>query len=207
VPPSLRKPAMLAAASIAVGIFGPLSLSIEGQAAHVMNVIFSAGWSWAALAFLVGMSGKSKLRSSGAGALSLIIAVLAYYLTEVVRGDFRQVDFSDHTGQTTYFDWGNFWSMTLLWWFFACLLGPILGLAGNLAINGPGRLAARLVVPIVAICELTNRNSVESSHQDSLVGTTWGVIRIVAILAVVALVVEAVIDVWRRRSAKQMQTP
>ncbi|MFI0779674.1 DUF6518 family protein [Streptomyces sp. NPDC021212] len=194
-----------AVAGAIVGICGPLFISTGGQPGHVVHVVLSAGWSWAALAFCVGMSSRSKRLSAGAGVISLVVAVLAYYLTKAGQGEFLSADLSDPTGRTTYFSWGDFLSGTVLWCFFACLLGPILGVSGNISINGPWRLPSRLLVPLVAIAETSMRLTDEASRQAPIVSTTWSVIRVVAVIAILVLVGHAGLDSWRRRTAKVHQ--
>ncbi|WP_161356400.1 hypothetical protein [Streptomyces sp. SID3343] len=181
-----------------VGILGPSLVSSGGQAGHVVHIVLSVGWSWAALAFSVGMLGTSKMQSAGAAVVSLVVAVLAYYLTKANQGHFEKLDISDHTGQTTYFAWGDFWSLTVTWWVFACLLGPILGWAGNASVHGPYRLAARLLVPFVAVVESSMRLSSEAPLQGSLVATTWSVTGAVAATAILVLASQAVLG-YRRR--------
>lgn len=192
------------AAGVIVGISGPLLASTGSQIGHVAHVTFSSGWSWAALAFCTGMLGGSKKRSAAVGTLSLVVAVLAYYLIKAAQGDFQSADLNDPTGQTTYFAWSEYFLMVALWWFFACLLGPGLGVAGHMALRGSYRLPCRLVVPFVAIVETSMRLISEAAQQSSVVATTWSVTRIVAAATVLALGACAVVGVRRRRSAEQV---
>jgi len=193
------------AAGAIVGVCGPLLASAGGQVGHAAHLVLSAGWGWAALAFCLGMMSEPRRRSAVTGAVSLLAAVLAYYLTKAGQGDFRSVDFHDPTGQTTYFSWDGFLSMTAVWGFFACLLGPALGMAGNAARNGPYRLPCRLVVPFVAIVETSMRLRVEAPLQAPVVATTWSATRAVAVGVVLVLVVHAVAGRRRRRSAGRVR--
>ncbi|MFI0815476.1 hypothetical protein ACH4TX_02775 [Streptomyces sp. NPDC021098] len=193
------------AAGVIVGICGPLFASAAGGVGNVVHVTFSSGWSWAALAFCLGMMGESKKRSTAIGVISLVVAVLSYYLAKAGQGDFETADLSDKTGQTTYFSWGDFLSMSAVWCFFACLLGAALGVAGNMARNGPYSLPCRLVVPFVAIVECSMRLRDEGSLQTSIVTTTWSVTRVAAAAIALVLVAYSVVGNWRRRSARRIQ--
>lgn len=204
----VRVPTLTAViAGVVVGVCAPLLTSTGGHAGQVAHVALSAGWSWAALAFCVGMPGGSKAASAARGAIALIAGVLAYYTTKAVRGDFLAADLGDPTGRTTYFSWGDFLSKALLWCFFACLLGPLLGAAGNLARNGPHRLPCRLLVPVVAVVENTMELGDRAPLQDPLNATTWAVIRVVAVAVILALVGHVAFDHRRRRPPEQVRAP
>ncbi|MGW6980619.1 hypothetical protein ACWGE1_14410 [Streptomyces sp. NPDC054932] len=136
------------------------------------------------------------------GALSLVVASLAYYLAKAGQGDFVAMDLTDTTAQTTHFDWAGLMTKVVVWWFFACLLGPLMGVAGNLARSGPYRLPARLVIPFVAAVETTMRIKNEAPMQDAFVGTTWSATRIVAVVAALGLVCLTVAERQRRRTAR-----
>lgn len=194
------------AAGAILGASGPLLLSSDGTIGRTAHLILSAGWAWAALAFFMGMLRPSKLEAAAMGALSLVSASLVYYVVKASQGEFQGVDLTDHTGQTTYFDWAGFLTKVILWWVFACLLGPIVGLAGNLTRNGPFRLLGQTVIPLVAIGEMTMRLGAEASSQDSLVTTIWSTTRIVAVAALLGLVLFSIFDRWGRGSARQTQT-
>ncbi|MGW6356608.1 DUF6518 family protein [Streptomyces sp. NPDC055092] len=198
--------AVVVGVGVIVGVGGPLFLSTGGEASLVASVVLSAGWSYAALAFGVGMlEATSKARAAVLGTVSLIVAVLAYYLVKAWQGDYETADLSDTTGQTTTFAFGEFLSATVVWWVVASITGPILGLSGHLARKSRFRVVFQVVVPVVAIAEMSMRIQSEASRQDSIVVTTWGVIRGMAIVAVVSLVGYALFDAWRRGSARQLQ--
>ncbi len=194
-----------AAAGVVVGASGPLLLGKGGPVGEVAHLTLSAGWSWAALSFFAGMAGKSKAQSAALGVIPLIFAVVAYYLTKASQGDFLQADLSDHTGRTMHTAWGDFLSMTAVWCFFACILGPALGIAGHLSRNGPYRLPFRLLVPLVAIVETSMRLGNEAPLQGGFVAATWSVTRVLMVVAVIALVGEAAFSKWRTRSVEQVR--
>ncbi|MFE7767820.1 DUF6518 family protein [Streptomyces sp. NPDC057438] len=168
--------------------------------------MLSAGWSWAALAFCVGMAETgSKVRSAALGTSALLIAVLAYYAVKAGQGDYESADLSDPTGQTTSFAFGEFLSMAVLWCVVSCILGPILGVSGHMARRGRFRVLFQVLVPIVAIGETSMRLQHEAPLQESLVGTTWSVVRALSIVAVLAVIGYALFDNWRRGAAKRTE--
>ncbi|MEV0415096.1 hypothetical protein AB0I68_30950 [Streptomyces sp. NPDC050448] len=191
----------VAVAGIAVGVSGPLLLATSSAVGEVAHLTLSAGWSWAALSFLSGTIGRTKAKSAAFGVISLLFAVVSYYLTKAVQGDFLQADLADHTGQTMIMAWGDFLSMTALWCFAGAVLGPLLGIAGHLSRNGAYQLPFRVVVPLIVIVETTMRLGAEASMQKGIVATTWSATRVLAVVAIIALVGWAALGNWRRRSA------
>ncbi|MGW1994876.1 DUF6518 family protein [Embleya sp. NPDC001921] len=157
----------------------------------------------AALAFFVGMPGRSTKRSAGAGVISLVVAVLAYYLTKVAQGEYRPINPDPTAEQNNFVAWGAVWSAIVVWWIVACLLGPALGWIGNISVNGPYRLPARLLIPIMAIIETTMRLRSEAVAPDSLVTTTWSTVRVLALGVTIAVAAPAVTDRWRRRNTQK----
>ncbi|NYV72755.1 DUF6518 family protein [Streptomyces sp. UH6] len=202
----VTSPASVAVLGGIVGVCGPLLLSVDGQAAHVAHITLSSGWSWAALSYFAGMAEKRKRRSCVMGVVSLVCATLAYYVTKAVQGDFLKVDLGDHTGQTTYFAWGQFISFIALWCFTACLFGPILGLLGNLSRNGYKRHAFRAAVPLVVIAETSVRLSTEASLQQPVVGTTWCATRIAAMIILFAIAGYSIYEYWRTLSKRRIHS-
>jgi uncharacterized membrane protein (UPF0136 family) len=176
---------------------------MSGQLSHAASVTLVAGWMYSLLAFVSGLLARSMKQAGIMGFVSLVVTVFAYYVTKATQGDFVSPDFSDPTGKATHFAWYDFLSMLLLWWVFALLLGTLCGIAGYYARTGRAtglRLACQLVVPVVIICETTMRLSVEASEQEALVGTTWSVTRILAVITILALAVVAALSVRRRRT-------
>ena len=132
---------------------------------------------------------------------SLLTAVITYYLTKLGRGDFLIADVNDPSGRTQVF-WYSFGSMTLGWGILACIFGPLLGLAGNLARNhGLRGLPFRALVPLVAIVDTSQRLEFDAPLDGPVAATTWSVIRLVAVAVVVVLVGQTVTTWWSRRSA------
>jgi hypothetical protein len=127
--------------------------------------------------------------------------VITYYLVKLGQGDFPKADVHDPSGRTQV-SWYTFWSMTVVWCIVACIAGPLLGLAGHLARNhGLRGLPFRALVPLVAIVDTSQRLVFDASPQGRVAATTWSVIRLVAVAAVIVLVGHTV-TTWRsRRSA------
>ncbi|MFD5494191.1 DUF6518 family protein [Streptomyces sp. NPDC127091] len=184
---------------VVVGVLGPLLIDVTHPVGHAVHLVLSAGWSWAALAFCVGLTRKPRGEAVLLATASLVTAVIAYYLTKLGQGTYLTVDLDDPTGAAPYVLWSAFASKTLLWCGVACVTGPVLGLAGNLARNpGPRGLPFRMLVPLLAVVEMSERLGVEAPLQDPVVGATWTVVRMAAITALVALAGRAVMT-WRRR--------
>lgn len=191
------------AVGLFIGVAGPLLESMNGQLSHAVSVTLVAGWMYSLLAFFAGLMAKSMKQAGIMGFASLVVTVLAYYVTKATQGDFVAPDFSDPTGKATHFAWQDFLSMLVLWWVFALLLGPLCGLAGYYSRTGRAlgfRLTCQLAVPVVVICETTMRLSVEASRQENLVGMTWSITRISAIAAIVALLAVTTLNSRRQRT-------
>ncbi|WP_406725660.1 DUF6518 family protein [Streptomyces sp. GD-15H] len=182
-----------------VGVLGPLLINATHPVGHAVHLVLSAGWSWAALAFCVGLARKSRAESVVLAAASLVTAVVAYYLTKLGQGAYLTLDLGDPAGATPHVSWSDFASKTLSWCVVACVTGPVLGLAGNLARNpGLRGLPFRMLVPLLAVVEMSERLRVESPLQGPVVGATWTVVRLVAVAVLVALAGRAV-RAWRLR--------
>ncbi|MEV4440330.1 DUF6518 family protein [Streptomyces sp. NPDC049577] len=186
-----------------VGMLGPLLLSVDGPVAHVGNLVLAAGWAWAAMAFFVGLGRKSRIESAILAPASLVAGVIAYYVVEAVQGKFRMSDLR-FPGGVTKFDWNGFISMMGVWSLAACVFGPLLGLAGNLARNrGLRGLPYRLVIPLVAIVDTSIRLHSDAPLEGATSTATWSVIRLLAVAAIIVLVGHATITGWFRSSTRQ----
>ncbi|MCQ4044659.1 DUF6518 family protein [Streptantibioticus rubrisoli] len=187
----------------ALGVLAPLIGAVGGTSARVADLVLAAGWSWAALAFCAGFSQPSKKRSALLAIASLVIAVVAYYVTKLGQGNFLAADLNDPSGKTTYINWFDFLSKMAVWCVAACILGPLLGFAGNLARNGRLRnLPFRIVVPVIAIIDTSQRLQLDAPLQGPTAAMTWSVIRLIAAASIVAILVHAVITSRSRLSSK-----
>jgi hypothetical protein len=189
-------------AGATLGILSALLDTVGGSVVHAAYLVLAAGWAWAALAFCVGLARNRRLESVTLASASLLTAVITYYLTKLGQGEFLTADVNDPSGRTQVF-WYGFWSKTVLWCIVACVIGPLLGLAGNLARNhGLRGLPFRALVPLVAIVDTSQRLEFDASPQGPVAATTWSVIRLVAVAVVVVLVGHTMTTWWPRRSAR-----
>ncbi|MEV7035685.1 DUF6518 family protein [Streptomyces sp. NPDC093272] len=178
---------------ILIGALGPLLITVNNPVGHAVHLAVSGGWSWAALAFAFGIAGKSKFESAILATVALVVAVIFYYLTKVSQGEFTTLDPNASSVATPYVSWGDFLGKTFFWCVAACLLGPVLGLAGHLA-KSPGMrsLPFRLIIPLIAIAEMWERLRTEASLQGAVAYITWGAILGSAVVATIALIGRAV---------------
>lgn len=174
---------------VTIGVVSPLLGAVESSIGQAVHLVLDAGWSWAALAFCVGLARKSRTESIVLASASLIVAVVAYYLTKLGQGEFLAADLSDLSGGATYTSWHSFLSKTVYWVTIACVLGPLLGWAGNMARKGGLRgLAFRLLVPVIAVIDTSERLRVEAALQGGVAEATWSAIRLVAVAVILVLV-------------------
>jgi hypothetical protein len=180
-------------AGVALGVSAPLLGAIEFPVINSLHLVLSAGWVWAALAYCVGFSLRSRIRSAIVAGSALTAAVVAYYVTKLIQGEYREWVNLDDPSQGTHIYWAGFLSKTLFWGAAAVALGLLLGLAGNLGRNAGRRgLAFRVLIPLVAIAETSMRLSFEASSQGSVASMTWNVTRLVAAAVIFVLAVQQV---------------
>ncbi|MER6196561.1 hypothetical protein ABT234_04130 [Streptomyces sp. NPDC001586] len=196
--PRTRTMSLLSAlgAGAAIGTLGALAGTFDGPVFHVVNLVFSAGWSWACLAFLIGYTQPSKTESAWLAASALAIGVTLYYLLKYLKP-------AAPIGMTSDGMSGEGISSGILAWGIAALLfGAPMGLFGNLArIPGIGGLAFRLLVPLIAYVETSARLKVEAATAGHFVEVTWSTIRVLAVLTAVALVAHTAWE-WARSTRK-----
>ncbi|WP_019075195.1 DUF6518 family protein [Streptomyces hokutonensis] len=197
---SILAPVVALIAGVALGVIAPLLETTDSSVGHVAHLVLSAGWSWAALAFCVGLAGKSRVKSAVLAPISLVVAVVAYYVTKLERGEFMEpVDLADPS-RGTHVYWAGFASKTIFWCVAAVFLGIILGLAGHLARNhGYRGLAFQVLIPLTAVVEMSMRLRSEAQLQGKLTGATWTVTLVLAVAAIVALVARAIVMSGGRR--------
>ncbi|MFD4659850.1 hypothetical protein ACFWP2_29955 [Kitasatospora sp. NPDC058444] len=114
----------------------PLAGTAWAGAARVLSLLSGAGWAWAALAVAAGWAAGTWGRGALAGAMSLIAATGAYYVTDAWL---RDEPLALYRGELA------------LWWAASVLFGLALGAVGT-AIRRPGTvgLLAALTVPVGA---------------------------------------------------------
>ncbi|MBD3575923.1 hypothetical protein ICJ52_06670 [Streptomyces sp. KD18] len=183
---------------LALGLVGPLAGKWDHSVLAATSIIFSSGWPWACYALLVGSFRRRKTESALLASVGLAIGVVAYYLfkdmypaipagttlaTSVPAG--MGVESSGPEGQI------------LVWGTAAFVFGAPLGLIGNVARTpGVGGLLFRLLVPLIAFFEATQRLRVEADSQGPLFALTWNTTRVAACVVALALVGHTV---WRWR--------
>lgn len=172
-------------AGVALGALGALPVRFDGPVFQVVGIVFSGGWSWACFAFLVGGLRRSKAEAAALAPVALAVGVVVYYLIKAVG--------SEAPG-------GDPTTQILVWGVAAFLFGAPMGLFGNLARNpGVSGLPLRLLVPLIAWYETSRRLEVEAAAAGPVAAGTWSTIRVVAVLAAVALVGHAA---WRWRARR-----
>ncbi|OAH10857.1 hypothetical protein [Streptomyces jeddahensis] len=118
----------------------PLAGTVWAKAAKVLSLLMDAGWSWAALAVGMGWLAGTRARGALGGALALIAASVAYYVTDAFVLGAPLALFATETVK---------WSAAGL------LFGLVLGVVGA-AIRRPGLigLLAALTVPVGAAVQM-----------------------------------------------------
>ncbi|MFD7491164.1 hypothetical protein ACFV8T_01880 [Streptomyces sp. NPDC059832] len=113
----------------------PLTGTVWAKAAKVLSLLVDAGWSWAALAVAMGWLAGTWVRGALVGALALVAATVAYYVTDafVSGADMDMVS----------------------WLVVGVPFGLVLGVVGA-AIRQPGLvgLLAALTVPVGAAVQM-----------------------------------------------------
>ncbi|WP_405438572.1 hypothetical protein OG373_14080 [Streptomyces avidinii] len=191
-------------AGLLLGLVGPIFGKWDNSLCVAVGIVFSSGWPWACYAMLVGYFRRSKIESTLLASLGLAIGVVTYYLfkdmnptipagmesaTSVPAG--MEVE-SGASGD----------GRILVWGMAAFVFGAPLGLMGNVARTpGVGGLLFRLLVPLIAFFEATQRLNVEADSQGQIFVITWNVTRVAACVAAVALMGHAVWS-WRVRRGR-----
>ncbi|MCX5374938.1 DUF6518 family protein [Streptomyces sp. NBC_00091] len=184
---------------------------MDNPLTHAASITFVSGWMYALIAFGAGRAARSKWGAALTAWGAQLVAVLAYYVTKAIQGDFRVPDFNDPANKAEFFGWNEFLSMIVVWCLFATVLGPLCGLAGHLSRSDSGprrpllRLPFRLLIPAVVIAETSMRLTYEAGGSDgAVVGPVWTVTRLVAAAAALLLVVIAIVTTrgrWAMRGA------
>ncbi|WP_095936634.1 DUF6518 family protein [Streptomyces sp. Tue6028] len=176
-------PVAALAAGAALGVLTRLLETNTSTAGRSAYLVLNEAWPWSALAFCAGLACASRVASAAVAAASLAAAVTAYYAVHE---------------QTT---WAGALSATLAWGAVALAVGPILGLAGNLARKrGLRGLPFRLMIPLLAVVETSARLRAEVSVQGPVGETAWSITRLAAVAACLALAAHTMLINRRHRS-------
>lgn len=185
-----------------LGLVGPVAGEWDNPVCVAVSTVFSSGWPWACYAFLVGYFRRSKIESALLPSLGLAIGVVTYYL-------FKDMNLTIPAGMEPAasvpagMEYGaSSEEQILVWGIAAFVFGAPVGLVGNVARTpGVGGLLFRLLVPLIAFFEATQRLSTEADSQGMTFSITWNTIRVAAIISAVALVGHTVWS-WRARRSR-----
>ncbi|MFE2877364.1 hypothetical protein ACFXG6_27495 [Streptomyces roseus] len=188
-------------AGLLLGLLGPVAGKWDTPVCLAVGIVFSSGWPWACYALLVGYFRRSKIEAALLASLGLAIGVVTYYL-------FKEANPSVPAGMesaTSVPDGlepgASSAGQILVWGIAAFVFGAPLGLMGNVArIPGIGGLPFRLLVPLIAFFEATQRLNVEADSQGPVFSATWNVTRVAACAVALALVGQTV---WSGRTRRR----
>ncbi|MEU3629605.1 MULTISPECIES: hypothetical protein [Streptomyces] len=177
-----------------IGVLGALVGKLDTPMFHAVSLVFSAGWSWALLGFLAGYFRRTKAGAALLSSSALAIGVTVYYLLKALSP--AAPIGLDVTLESNV---ESAWPRIFAWGVLAFVLGAPMGLFGNLArISGLSGLPFRLSVPVIAYVETSWRLDVEAAAAGPGAEATWSATRVLAVLAVIALVGHTVWG-WRTR--------
>lgn len=150
----------------------------------------NSGWLWAALGYFAGFFATTKRIAALSGCTALTAAVISYYTLQLTQGKFEIVDFGTaHFDTHTY--WAGYISKTTFWCAAACLVGPVVAVAGNVARRGRGKsvLIWRSLIPILAAVETFTHLHMETPSKGSIIETVWSSIFLSAAISILLMVV------------------
>ncbi|MGW1835212.1 hypothetical protein [Streptomyces sp. NPDC002067] len=186
--------AMPLGVGLLLGLAGPIAGNWDSPVGVVADAIFSGGWSWACYAFLIGYFRRSKIESVLLAPFGLAIGVVTYYLLK---------DSVLATPDGSQFGTSDAGSKIGVWGVLAFTFGIPLGFLGNLArAPGIGGLFFRLLIPLVAFYETSNRLAGESRGREAVVMNTWNTVRFLAVAVAFALVGHTIWSWWRARRTR-----
>ncbi|MFB7983167.1 hypothetical protein [Streptomyces vinaceus] len=180
-------------AGLLLGLLGPVAGKWDTPVCVAVGIVFSSGWPWACYAFLVGYFRRSKIEAALLASSGLAIGVVTYYLFKeanptIPAGVESAASVPDGMESGT-----SGAGQILVWGMAAFVFGAPLGLMGNVARTpGIGGLLFRLLVPLIAFFEATQRLSVEADSQGPVFSATWNVTRVAACAVAIALVGQTV---------------
>ncbi|WP_330240000.1 DUF6518 family protein [Streptomyces sp. NBC_00525] len=180
-------------AGLVLGLAGPVAGKFDNTLCEALSVVFSGGWPWACYAFVVGLLRRSRIESALLAATGLAVGVMAYY-------GFKDLYPAVPVGLEAGTAGDGVSSRVFVWGTAAFIFGAPVGLAGNFARTpGVGGLLLRLLIPLIAYIETSQRLHTEADARDAIVGITWATIRVAACLAGAFFVGQAARNWWRGR--------
>lgn len=189
---------------VLLGLVGPITGEWDTPIFVAVSIIFSSGWPWACYAFLVGYFRRSKVESALLSSLGLAVGVVTYYLFKDVNPtvlDGAKPSVSVPAGMES---GSSSAGQALVWVVAAFALGAPMGFLGNVArMPGVGGLLFRLLVPLIAFFEATQRLSTEADSQGATFSVAWNVIRVAAVISAIVLVGHTVRSGWIRSRAEE----
>ncbi|MET8011233.1 hypothetical protein ABZU86_01515 [Streptomyces sp. NPDC005271] len=189
-------------AGLLLGLVGPVAGKWDNPICVAVGIVFSSGWPWACYAFLVGYFRRSKIESALLSFLGLAIGVVTYYLFKDMNPTVPAgTELTDSVPAGLEPDTSGDGQIRV-WGIAAFVFGAPVGLLGNVARTpGIGGLLFRLLVPLIAFFEATQRLSTETDSQGPVFAITWNVVRGAACVIAVALIGHTVWS-WRVRRSR-----
>lgn len=189
-------------AGLLLGLVGPSAGKWDNPVCVAASITLSSGWPWACYAFLVGYFRRSKIESALLPSLGLIIGVAAYYLFKDMNPTIPAGMESGASIPSGMESGASSGGQILVWGIAAFVFGAPVGLVGNVARTpGVGGLLFRLLVPLIAFFEATQRLSTEADSQGPVFAMTWNVTRVAACVVAAALIGHTVWS-WRVRRSR-----
>ncbi|MGH4032882.1 hypothetical protein ACQB60_28560 [Actinomycetota bacterium Odt1-20B] len=186
-------------AGAALGAIGPFAGKFANPVCQTVALVFSVGWSWACFAFLVGYFKRSRIEAALLASSALAVGVIVYYVLKFLEPtvpDGGQVISRGSVEE-------ELLPRILFWGTAAFVLGAPVGFAGNLARTlGVGGLPFRLVVPLIAFFEASERLGTEADSQGVTGEIAWNVIRVAAGVVAMTLAWHTVWRWWRARRSQ-----
>ncbi|RST13420.1 hypothetical protein E2C00_09635 [Streptomyces sp. WAC05374] len=195
------------ATALLLGLVGPVAGKWDNPACVAVGIVFSSGWPWACYAFLMGCFRPSRIESMLLASVGLAIGVVTYYVFKDMYPTIPAGVESAAPVPAGMESGASSGGKILVWGTAAFVFGAPLGLVGNLARTpGIGGLLFRLLVPLVAFVEATQRLHVEAESQGPVFTTTWNVTRVAACVVAVALMGHTVRSRRDRRGRQHGRT-
>ncbi|MFG1807061.1 hypothetical protein [Streptomyces sp. NPDC049040] len=183
-------PAVLSlGAGLPLGLVGPVAGKWDDPVSVAVSIVFSSGWPWACYAFMVGFLHRSTVKSALLASSGLAIGVVTYYLFKDMYPAIPAGAVPAASVPAGMESGASSGGKILVWGMAAFVFGAPLGIVGNIARTpGVGGLPFRLLVPLIAFFEATQRLGTEADTQGTTFSTTWNVIRVAAVVTAVAVV-------------------